>query len=176
MRKSLYAKLALALLGIFLVAAAMNVALTIYTSRLYDEEATQKLRDRVNGPPVQERDASTTSLGDWFATALFWRPHVALLVNQRTLLPVFLELAPAATLLDRVPEAIESVLEAHGIDDGFVALERDAMRDVRIGPTNDRSVVGGRNVFFAIAASGSLPFSYQWRFNGVELPGATNSV
>src|SRR5205823_8043231 len=109
--------------------------------------ATQKLRDRVNGPPVQERDASTTSLGDWFATALFWRPHVALLVNQRTLLPVFLELAPAATVLDRVPEAIESVLEGHGIDRGFVAVERDAMRDVRIGPTNDRSVVGVMNEF-----------------------------
>jgi hypothetical protein len=34
-------------------------------------------------------DASTTVLGDWFATALFWKPQVALLVNHRTLLPVF---------------------------------------------------------------------------------------
>jgi hypothetical protein len=109
--------------------------------------ATQKLRSRVKGSPVQDGDESTTALGDWFATALFWRPNVALLVNRRTLLPVYLELAPAARLLDRVPAAIEAVLEAHGVDDDFVAAEREAMRDVRIGPTNDRSVVGVMNEF-----------------------------
>jgi two-component system OmpR family sensor kinase len=43
MRKSLYAKLALALLVLFIGAGAGYVALTIYTSRMYDEEATQKL-------------------------------------------------------------------------------------------------------------------------------------
>ncbi|MGI9023345.1 MAG: DUF6933 domain-containing protein, partial [Acidimicrobiales bacterium] len=64
---------------------------------------TKKLRDRVKGAPVVVGDASTTALGDWFATALFWRPQVALLVNSRTLFPVFMELAPAATLLDRAP-------------------------------------------------------------------------
>jgi len=64
---------------------------------------TKKLRDRVNGAPVAEPEESTTALGDWFANALFWRPQVALLVNSRTLLPVFMELAPAATLLERAP-------------------------------------------------------------------------
>ena len=90
---------------------------------------------------------STTSLGDWFATALFWPPQVALLVNQRTLLPLFVELAPTATLLDRVPDAIEAILSRHGGDDVFLATERHGMRDVRIGPTNDRSVVGVMNEF-----------------------------
>ena len=118
--------------------------------------ATQKLRDRVKGQPVREHDASTTLLGDWFATALFWRPQVALLVNQRTLVPVFIELAPTATLLDRVPEAIAALLAAHGVDDRFVAQERDAMRDVRIGPTNDRSVVGVMNEF-------ALHGKFQWQ-------------
>ncbi|MCA1693536.1 MAG: hypothetical protein LC749_01725, partial [Actinobacteria bacterium] len=84
---------------------------------------TKKLRDRVKGAPVVDGDASTTALGDWFATALFWRPQVALLVNSRTLLPVFLELAPAATLLDRAPAAIEAVLRRHGVDDAFLAVE-----------------------------------------------------
>lgn len=32
------------------------------------------------------------------ATALFWKPQVALLVNEPTLLPVLMPLAPAATL------------------------------------------------------------------------------
>ena len=78
---------------------------------------------------------------------MFWRPQVALLVNQRTLLPVFTELAPAATLLDRSPLAIEAVLRLHGIDDAFLRAEREAMRDVRIARTNDRSVVGVMNEF-----------------------------
>lgn len=108
---------------------------------------TKKLRDRVKGAPVVDGDASTTALGDWFATALFWRPQVALLVNHRTLLPMFVELAPAATLLDRVPDAIEVVLRRHGVSDAFLSAERDAMGDVRIGPTNDRSVVGVMNEF-----------------------------
>lgn len=108
---------------------------------------TKKLRDRVHGPRAGESDVSTTLLGDWFATALFWRPQVALLVNQRTFLPVFFELAPAATLLTRAPAAIEAVLGLHGVDRAFVAAERDEMRDVRIAPTNDRSVVGVMNEF-----------------------------
>lgn len=108
---------------------------------------TKKLRDRVKGAPASDGDVSTTVLGDWFATALFWRPQVALLVNSRTLLPVFVELAPTATLLDRAPAAIEAVLRRHGVDDAFLAVERDAMSEVRIAPTNDRGVVGVMNEF-----------------------------
>ena len=108
---------------------------------------TKKLRDRVKGAAAVDGHASTTTLGDWFATALFWRPQIALLVNSRTLLPVFMELAPAAALPDRVPGAIEAVLRRHGVDDAFLAAEREAMSDVRIAPTNDRSVVGVVNEF-----------------------------
>ncbi len=108
---------------------------------------TKKLRDRVKGSPAREGDGSTTELGDWFATALFWRPQVALLVNTRTFLPVFMELAPAATMLDRAPAAIEAVLRRHGVEEAFLAAERSAMTDVRIAPTNDRSVLGVMNEF-----------------------------
>jgi hypothetical protein len=108
---------------------------------------TKKLRDRVKGPPADAEDVSTNELGDWFATALFWRPQVALLVNTRTFIPVFMELAPAATLLDRAPAAIEEVLRRHGVGDAFLAAERAAMADVRVAPTNDRSVLGVMNEF-----------------------------
>lgn len=108
---------------------------------------TKKLRDRVKGPAAADDDVSTTELGDWFATALFWRPQVALLVNTRTFLPVFMELAPAATLLDRAPAAIEEVLRRHGVNDSFLAAEHEAMSEVRIAPTNDRSVLGVMNEF-----------------------------
>lgn len=49
---------------------------------------------------------------DWFANALFWRPQEPLLVNSRTLLPVFRELAPAAT-----PDAIGHFLTPESDDD-----------------------------------------------------------
>lgn len=108
---------------------------------------TKKLRDRVKGPVAGAEEVSTTALGDWFATALFWKPQVALLVNSATFLPVFVELAPAATLLDRVPAAIEAALRRQGVDEAFIAAERAAMGEVRIAPTNDRSVVGVMNEF-----------------------------
>lgn len=108
---------------------------------------TKKLRDRVKGAAAVDDYQSTTALGDWFANALFWRPQVALLVNSRTLLPVFMDLAPAATLVERAPAAIEAVLRWHGVDEEFLAAEREAMREVRIAPTNDRSVLGVMNEF-----------------------------
>lgn len=84
---------------------------------------TKKLRDRVRVPVAGDEPASTTVLGDWFATALFWKPQVALLVNQRTFVPVFMPLAPAATLLDRAPDAIAAVLRRHGADGAFIDAE-----------------------------------------------------
>jgi hypothetical protein len=114
---------------------------------------TKKLRGRVRAPAAAVGDTSTTILGDWFANALFWKPQVALLVNERTLLPLYMPLAPAATLLDRVPDAIASLLRRHGVDDEAIASELAAMADTRIAPTDNRSVVGVMNEF---AAHGEL--------------------
>lgn len=108
---------------------------------------TKKLRDRVKGTVATDDDASTTLLGDWFATALFWKPQVALLVNHRTFVPVFMPLAPAASLLDRAPDAIAGVLQRLGADESFIESELDAMREAQVAPTNDRSVVGVMNEF-----------------------------
>ena len=59
---------------------------------------TKKLRDRMNkAPSASPDDGSSTALGDWFATALFWKPQAALLVNARTMIPVFTPLAPPAS-------------------------------------------------------------------------------
>ena len=38
-----------------------------------------------------------------------------------------------------------------------------------------QSVVAGGNVSFSITASGTAPLRYQWRFNGANLSGATNT-
>ena len=39
-----------------------------------------------------------------------------------------------------------------------------------------RTVTAGTNVSFTVAASGTSPFSYQWRLNGANLAGATSST
>jgi hypothetical protein len=72
-----------------------------------------KLRDRIKAdlaPP----EPSDTLLGNWYATVLFWKPQVALLVSENTLLPVLMPLAPAATLARRFPTQLALVLKAHG--------------------------------------------------------------
>lgn len=109
---------------------------------------TKKLRDRMRGAPnAGPLDQSTTSLGDWFATALFWKPQVVMLVNSRTMLPVFMPLAPAATWLERVPTAIAGALSRHGVPDQVIAAEVAEMSDFRLAPTNDRQLVGVMNEF-----------------------------
>src|SRR5919197_4100207 len=54
--------------------------------------ATRKMLARVGKPDLDGGQQSTTALGDWYATALFWRPQVALFVNESTLLPALLPL------------------------------------------------------------------------------------
>jgi hypothetical protein len=104
--------------------------------------ATKKLL-RLAGPPsALDDDRGTTVLGPWYATVLFWRPRVVLLVNEATLLPVLLPLAPAATLTGRIAEQISTVLTAHDAPAAVIDRERLHMRTTRLGVTANRSVVG----------------------------------
>jgi Domain of unknown function (DUF6933) len=112
--------------------------------------ATKKLLDRV-GPPSLGDEESTTLTGQWYATAVFWSPQVALFVNEPTLLPVLLPLAPAATLLARFPPQAAAVLAAHGTPRAVVDSELRQMRDCRLAKTANRSVVGVMNEFTFLA-------------------------
>jgi hypothetical protein len=121
--------------------------------------ATKKLLDRIGPPNLGEREQSTTLMGQWYATALFWKPQVALFVNEPTLLPVLMPLAPAATLLARFPQQLAAVLTAHGIPDTVIDEEQRQMRDRRLAKTANRSVVGIMNefTFLAEAYRGDTP-------------------
>lgn len=111
---------------------------------------TRKFLDRV-GSASEPNSDSTTMLGDWFATLLFWRPQVALFVNATTLLPVFMPLAPAATVLQRFPEALAVVLRAQGVAEHTVDDEVAETTEHHLAKTNNRSVVGVMNEFVHLA-------------------------
>lgn len=101
---------------------------------------------RVNEPSIL-----MAYLGNWYATALFWRPQVALLVNERTLLPVLMPLAPAAELALRFPEHLATVLFAHGAPHALVEHELAAMLDFQYARASNRSLLGMLNQFTYLA-------------------------
>ena len=101
-------------------------------------------------PPAVDPD---TALGDWYANVLFWRPQVALLVNERTPFPVMMPLAPAATLLERFPAALGAVLRTREARSGFVTAEMAAMFGGRYAKTASRSVLGSMNEFAYLAGA-----------------------
>jgi hypothetical protein len=47
---------------------------------------------------------------------------------------------------------------------------------VILEPPNDQATVPGGGALFKVLATGLTPLSYQWRFNGVDLPGSTNAM
>ncbi len=113
--------------------------------------ATKQLLDRIGGPRLGAGEQSTTQLGQWYATALRWRPQVALLVNEPTLLPVLMPLARAATLPSRAGDHIATVLAAHGVPGSIITAERERMSQWRTAATANRSVVGVMNEFTFLA-------------------------
>ncbi len=112
---------------------------------------TGKLLDRVRGPYTSDSDATTSQLGSWYATVLFWKPQVALLVNGTTLLPLLVPFAPSATLLQRLPGGLAAVLEAHRVPRPLVEDEVAEARECVLAPTRNRSVVGVMTEFGHLA-------------------------
>lgn len=117
----------------------------------YTIHCTKKLLDRANLTVSETPSTSTTYLGNWYATTLFWKRQVALLVNERTLLPVLMPLAPAAELALRFPEHLASFLLDHGAPRALIEYELNAMLDYQYDKTANRSLVGMLNQFTYLA-------------------------
>jgi len=114
--------------------------------------ATKKLRQSLGSATPHDDEPSTTLLGEWYATALAWRPRqLILLVNERTLLPVLMPLAPSATVPARIGPEIAAALAAHQAPAAVIESELSQMRDCRFSPTANRSVVGIMNDFSHLA-------------------------
>jgi hypothetical protein len=114
--------------------------------------ATKKLRQRLGAAAPYDGEPSTALLGDWYATLLPWRPQqLILLVNEQTLLPVVMPLAPGATAPARIGPEIAAALATHRAPSTVIDSELSQMRDCRFGPTANRSVVGIMNEFAYLA-------------------------
>ena len=103
---------------------------------------TKKFLDRVDGPHVDQPDQPDQQLGSWYANVLFFKPRLALLVNEATLLPLFMPLAPAATLLQRFPHELARLLEAHRVAPSFIEHQVAGARTSVLARTVNRRVVG----------------------------------
>jgi hypothetical protein len=115
---------------------------------------TKKLLDRIgvkpSVSPVLAAD-SGTHLATWYATMLSWKPQVALLVNERTLLPVLMPLAPAKTLATRFPAHLATVLTAHRWLAHQIDAEIRQLNQHQLLKTANRSVLGSLNDFTFLA-------------------------
>lgn len=74
-----------------------------------------------------------------------------MLVNERTLLPVLMPLAPAATLATRFMTELAIVLRLHGASPAQIARETAAMGEVCLAKTANRKVLGTMNEFAFLA-------------------------
>ncbi len=119
---------------------------------VFSIHATKKLLSRVKQPAMPAVSEPTTALGNWYATAMFWKPQVGLLVNERTLYPVLMPLAPAATLMARFPGSLPQTLQAGGVAADFIESEIAAMGEGRYAKTANRSVIGIMNEFSCLSA------------------------
>jgi hypothetical protein len=119
--------------------------------------ASRKLLDRLGPPPKTDIVGSTTVLGSWYGTLLFWQPQVALFVNERTLLPVLVHLAPARTLLRRFPDSLAAVLDALSVPQPLVAKEMELMSHYQVDKGANRSVIGVTNEFSYLADAHGRP-------------------
>jgi hypothetical protein len=107
---------------------------------------TKKFLERVQGPS-SDADQPTTALGNWYATVVFWKPQAALFVNQRTLMPVIIALAPARTVTERFLIQATIVFDALGLPRSFIDAEIAEMGSYRLAKTESRSGLGSMNEF-----------------------------
>lgn len=123
------------------------------TRRVFTVRGTRKFLDRTSGPAVTETalQASTTMLGDWYVTVLFWRPQVALFVNEATRLPLLVPLAPRASVIARMRAAAVAVFTSLGLDEHLISREIAEMNAHQLAKTTSRSVLGSMNDFAALA-------------------------
>jgi hypothetical protein len=120
--------------------------------------ATQKLL-RSLPQFTGELGVSDNALGDWYANRIVVnRRPLVLLVSSSSLLSILTPARDAKTLPDRLAQIVGDRLRRLELSDAIVAFEVEAMTQVRVGKTIDRSVTG-QLVDFAKALPYYLPIN-----------------
>lgn len=94
--------------------------------------------------PIQDvGEPSDTALGDWYANrVVIDRQPLILLVSARSLLPILVWAREVESLPMRLPELVRGRLIRLGVASKWIDNEVEAMDPVRVGKTEDRSVLG----------------------------------
>jgi len=74
-----------------------------------------------------------------------------------------------------VPAVFSNGIAVSGGGFHTLVLAGDGTPSLTVQPAN-QTVPAGANVVYAAMAAGSQPMSYQWQFNGTNIPGATTTV
>ena len=109
---------------------------------------TQKLLRRLRiAKPEAKTAPPTNALGNWYANLIHvGRVQMIMATSERTLLTVLLPASDLRkSLVPNLCEAVFHLLQEIEVDPGRAALEAEAMREVRIGRTDSRSVLGSMN-------------------------------
>jgi hypothetical protein len=109
---------------------------------------TQKLLRRLRiARPEASSAVPTNALGNWYANLIHvGRVQMVMATSERTLLTVLLPAVDLRnSLLPNLCAAVYLLLQQLGVDPARAATEVEAMRDVRIGRTESRSVLGSMN-------------------------------
>ena len=89
---------------------------------------TRKLLHRLGRHPSPDA-SSTTTLGDWYATILFTKPHqVILLVNATTRLPVVIPVREVSTIPVRFASGLMALLATLQIPTDIMAAGLRAVK------------------------------------------------
>ena len=111
----------------------------------------QRLLRLPEGPTGAVTDAR---LGDWFATLLTTRPqHLALCVNERSLLSIIVPMAPRPGFLSRFQTVATARIAQIPAPQAQLRAETSALATVGVGPTRNRSILGSVNNLRYLALS-----------------------
>ncbi len=118
--------------------------------------ATQKVLRSLPATGATE-ETSTAALGDWYVNRLVIdRQPLLLLVSSRSLLAMLEPARDLRKLPLRLPDLVEERLRRLPVNRHVISCEVAATREVAVGKTTDRSVVG-QMVDFAKALKFYLP-------------------
>lgn len=108
---------------------------------------SKQLLVRVSSGLSEPAGTGGNILGNWYAKVIFSKPQVALFVNERTLLPVLMPLAPASSLVERFPQYLFKVLLSQGVNESFMQQELNHLDEVVYCKSTNRSIIGIQNMF-----------------------------